>query len=190
MNITSEEDLKQLIKEDPWMMEVLETAMLLELPDWWVCAGFVRSKVWDILHDFEERTPLPDVDVIYFDKHNVHEEEEKRLEQKLRSLNPTIPWSVKNQARMHVINHLAPYTSSVDAISKFPETATALGVSLNVEKGLILTAPHGIEDVVNMVLRPTPHFIENKNLTPIYEERLLKKDWKAIWSRLLVYSAG
>ena len=37
----------------------------------------------------------------------------------------------KNQARMHVVNNMLPYSSSVDAISKFPETATALGVTLD-----------------------------------------------------------
>ncbi len=30
-------------------MEILETANSLNLPDWWICAGFVRSKIWDTL---------------------------------------------------------------------------------------------------------------------------------------------
>ena len=35
----------------------------------WIC----RSKIWDILHDFSERTPIPDIDVIYFDPTNIDE---------------------------------------------------------------------------------------------------------------------
>lgn len=76
MKINSEADIIQLVQDDPWMMDILENARSLQLPDWWVCAGFVRSKVWDVIHNFEERTPLPDVDVIYFDNSNLHEKVE------------------------------------------------------------------------------------------------------------------
>ena len=46
---------------------------------------------------------------------------------------------------MHVVNNMPPYSSSVNAISKFPETATALGVTLDELNNVILTAPCGIE---------------------------------------------
>lgn len=64
-------------------MDILKTAKTLNLPEWWVCAGFVRSKIWDVLHGFIDRTPIPDVDVIYFDKGNIDEKEEQRWEEKL-----------------------------------------------------------------------------------------------------------
>lgn len=69
----------------------------------------------------------------------------KQLEQKLKGMNPDIPWSVKNEARMHIVNNIPPYTSSVDAISKFPETATALGLALDERNDVVLAAPCGIE---------------------------------------------
>jgi hypothetical protein len=131
MKITNEQDIIQLVKKDPWMMDILQTAKQLNLPDWWVCAGFARSKIWDTLHGFEERTCIPDIDVIYFDAENTDELEEKKYEQQLFNMSPNVPWSVKNEARMHIINNMSPYSSSVDAISKFPETATALGLKLN-----------------------------------------------------------
>ena len=184
MKINSEADIIQLVQDDPWMMDILENARSLQLPDWWVCAGFVRSKVWDMIHNFEERTPLPDVDVIYFDNSNLHEDVEKNWEVHLRSLNPTVPWSVKNEARMHSINKIPPYTSSVDAISKFPETATALGLSLDPYGKIILAAPHGISDVINVVLRPTPHFMNNQRLFSIYEQRVIQKNWQSTWKQL------
>ncbi|MEC1520715.1 nucleotidyltransferase family protein [Neobacillus niacini] len=178
-------DIIKLIQSDEQMMEIIKAASTLNLPDWWICAGFVRSKIWDTLHGFKERTQTPDVDVIYFDHTNIDEKVEKELENKLIRIMPQIPWSVKNQARMHINNNLPPYTSSEDAISKFPETATALGVRL--EKGnLVLTAPCGIEDVINLELKPTPFFIETKELAAIYEERILEKNWKAIWHKIKV----
>jgi len=177
-----------MVREDSWMVDALTTAKSLQLPDWWICAGFVRSKIWDVQHGFTERTPLPDVDVIYFDPVSIDEEEEKRLEERLRSLSPTVPWSVKNQARMHVLNDVNPYLSAVDAISKFPETATALGLSLDEQDNLVLTAPHGIEDAVNMVLRATPAFSNNQELAPIFQERIAKKQWSTTWWKLQTYS--
>lgn len=53
------------------MMEILKTVSQLDLPDWWVCAGFVRSKIWDTVHGFNTRTPLSEVDVIYYDDTNI-----------------------------------------------------------------------------------------------------------------------
>lgn len=187
MKLESEQDIIQLIIEDEWMMDILNNAKSLNLPDWWVCAGFVRSKIWDTLHDFSVRTPMPDVDVIYFDKSNLDEKVEKQLEQKLKSINAQVPWSVKNEARMHIVNYIPPYSSSVDAISKFPETATALGLTLDENNNVVLAAPCGIEDVLNILLKPTPYFEESKERSKIYEERIIKKNWISIWNKLKVH---
>jgi len=130
---------------------------------------------------------MPDVDVIYFDKRNLDEQAEKQLEQKLKSMDPDTPWSVKNEARMHVVSSMPPYSSSVDAISKFPETATALGLALDERNHVILTAPCGIEDVLQLVLKPTPYFRETEERAKIYEERIAKKNWKSIWGKIKVY---
>jgi hypothetical protein len=81
--INSEKDIIDLIRSDEWMMEILRAAKTLQLPDWWICAGFVRSKIWDVLHGFSKRTPLSDVDLIYFDAANKDEAFEKQIEHKL-----------------------------------------------------------------------------------------------------------
>lgn len=184
MELKTEKDITTIIQQDEWMMELLKVAKSLDLPDWWICAGFVRSKIWDTLHIFDERTALSDIDVIYYDSTNIGEEIEKRLEDKLKGLLPTIPWSVKNQARMHLANQIPPYTSAVDAISKFPETATALGVKLDQEDKVVLIAPHGIEDVVNLIIKPTPYFSGSKGKMMIYEKRVRDKNWKATWNKV------
>lgn len=183
----NEDEITTLIDEDDWMMEILKAAKSLNLSDWWICAGFVRSKVWDILHGFSVRTPIPDIDVIYFDPTTLSELEEKKSEGKLKSLLPNIPWSIKNEARMHLRNNVEPYSSSVDAISKFPETATALGVKLDDWNQVILTAPCGISDVVSLIVKPTPYFLENTDLSLIYNQRIIKKDWKATWNKLIIH---
>lgn len=184
MPIKTENDIITMIQQDKWMLELLNAAHSLKLPDYWICAGFVRSKIWDVLHGFDERTLIPDIDVIYFDPANIDKKVEKKYEKELKLLLPTIPWSVKNQARMHLVNHIPPYSSTVDAIAKFPETATALGVKLNKGGNVVLTAPHGIEDVVNLVVKPTPFFCETEERLLTYEKRISDKNWRAVWSKV------
>lgn len=75
--LENKEDVIKLIQSDENMMKIIHTAGLLDLPDWWICAGFVRSKIWDTLHGFKERTVTPDVDVIYFDPAKIDEDYEK-----------------------------------------------------------------------------------------------------------------
>jgi len=182
--LNSEKDIITLVKNDKWMMDILNTANTLQLPDWWVCAGFVRSKIWDTLHGFEERTIIDDIDVIYFDPFNVDEMVEKEYEEMLKKRLPNLPWSVKNEARMHLINNLPPYHSSIDAMSKFPETATALGLRINEMSEVVLAAPCGVEDVLNCVIKPTPTFLQTKELIPIFDERVSKKNWNKRWTKV------
>ncbi|WP_138494029.1 nucleotidyltransferase family protein [Paenibacillus pinistramenti] len=186
MHLSSERGIIRLVEQDAWMMDILHTAAQLGLPDWWICAGFVRSKIWDTLHGYEEPTPLPDVDVVFFDRSCTSEETEKELEARLRLLRPEVPWSVKNQARMHAINGNPPYTSSVDAISKFPETATALGVTLGAAGHVRLAAPCGIQDALNMLVKPTPYFAEHEQMLEVYRKRVARKNWPAQWPRIEV----
>lgn len=186
LRLKDELDIIRLISEDIWMMNILKTAQTLELPDWFVCAGFIRTKIWDELHGFDKPSALADVDVVYFDRNNLDETAEKQLENKLLKRMPGVPWSVKNEARMHLKNGVEPYESTEDAITKFPETATALGVKLDENDTLILTAPHGIGDVLDMIVRPTPFFAESSLLMETFKKRLEKKNWQARWKNIVV----
>lgn len=185
MNLKNKKDIIKIIQEDKWMMDLLKAVKVLDLPDWWVCAGFVRSKIWDVIHDYPIRTPLSDIDVIYFDSEKVDKSQEKKSEAKLNRLVSGIPWSVKNQARMHVKSNMSPYMSSVDGIAKFPETVTALGVTLDDQENIELAAPWGIDDVINLEVRPTPYYNTEERFK-IYEERVLSKYWHQTWPKVTI----
>lgn len=190
MQLRTESDILDIIRNDDWMIGIIHTASRLHLPDWWICAGFVRSKIWDALHGFEERTPLADVDVVYFDPEHTDESSEKRYERELLQLRPDIPWSVKNQARMHVLNDNPPYRSAVDGIGHFTETATALGVKTDYAGELLLAAPHGIEDVLQLRVKPSPHCRTSPRLLAVYDKRVADKRWKERWHLLTYVPAG
>ncbi|MEN1967350.1 nucleotidyltransferase family protein [Lentibacillus sp. N15] len=176
MKQLTQQAIIRMINEDTWMMEALYAAKTLQLPDWWICAGFVRSKIWDVLHDYKQRTPLQDIDVIYFDEQDIVEATEKRFEAIIRKIAPGYPWSVKNEARMHIANGIAPYRSSVDAIAKFPETVTSLGLSLDRYDRVVLAAPHGINDCLKLTVRPTPFFLTDEKRMQVYYDCLVKKN--------------
>ncbi|OIK14945.1 nucleotidyltransferase family protein [Bacillus sp. MUM 13] len=184
----SGKDIVTLVERDSWMLSVLQAAGQLNLPDWWICAGFVRSKVWDVLHGYTIKTKLPDIDVIYFDKTNIQEDYEKKLELRLGEILPDLPWSVKNQARMHKVNHMEPYSSSYEAMSNFPETATALGVRFN-EKGKVdLAAPWGVNDLLALEVRPTPFFSKSGPYHQVYKDRRAKKGWDHTWPEIKIFA--
>ena len=178
-----------MIQKDRWMMEILKSVKRLNLPDWWIGAGFVRSKVWDFLHDHKVRTPISDIDVIYFDKSDFSAEEslsettkkEVEYEKQLREIMPGVDWSVTNQARMHLFHDDKPYKSSEEGLRHWVETATCIGVKLDEKDKLILTAPHGIYDLVNLIFRPTTTSYKN---TKRFEERIKNKKWLSKWPKL------
>lgn len=84
-----------LIKSDADMIYILEVVESLNLNDSWVSAGFIRNKIWDMIHDYTDKTPYNDVDVIFYDADCLDESIEKRYEQQLRDIDSSIPWSVK-----------------------------------------------------------------------------------------------
>ncbi|RON17393.1 nucleotidyltransferase family protein [Pseudomonas frederiksbergensis] len=174
--------IQTIISEDPARWRLLQLVHSLGLPDCWVGAGFVRNAVWDYLHG---RYPSPissDVDVIWFDPCHCTPSDDRALEAALRDLDPTVLWSVKNQARMHVQNGDKPYISTTDAMRYWPETATAIAVRLREGNTCEVSAPLGLDDLFNLIIRPTWRFTEEKKA--MYQERLQSKGWTTAWPLL------
>lgn len=178
--LTKEEIIK-IIENDPFKMKVLKEVQSLNLPDWLIGAGFVRNTIWDNLHGHE--TPMTDIDVVYFDPSDLSEETETKYENKLRE-NIDTDWSVTNQARMARINNQDKnYSSTEDAISHWPETATAIGVTLTEDGKLRLIAPYGIDDLSSLTLRMSSKFGDGYDA---FKARIEKKQWLAKWPKLKI----
>lgn len=177
------DDILRLVAEDAWMMAVLATARSLHLPDWWIGAGFVRARVWDVLHGRSARTRLDDVDVIYFDPAAIEPSVEVEHEAELYRKRPDVPWSVKNQARMHLRNGDAPYRDCEDAMRHWLETATCVGIGLDADDRLRLIAPYGLDDLFGLRLRPTP---SGRQRPDEYRGRVDGKGWIRRWPLLSV----
>ncbi len=179
----NEQDILNLIKEDEWMMNILKIAEKLNFPDWVIGAGFVRNKVWDHLHGFSNlKVDTNDIDLVYYDPKGNDEETDEELSQKLKE-QTGINFEIVNEFYAHKFNSLPPYKSTGDAISQWPETVTSLGIKLK-NGNLKLVAPHGISDLVNLIIRPTPNFVDRLEKV---KERAKKKQWLKKWPKLRFY---
>lgn len=177
-------ELQNLIASDRARMRVLHFVRDLELPDCWVAAGFVRNCVWDHAHQRATSHLPQDIDVIWYDPDQATSERDRLLELALRDHDDTLKWSVKNQARMHPRNADSPYESATDAMRYWPETATATGVRLGHHGVIEVAAPFGLNDLFELIVRPTERFLKEKH--PIYLDRIRSKGWQATWPRLAV----
>ncbi len=177
-------DVLAAIAARPDKMAALGAVAALGLSDCWIGAGFIRGLVWDILHGFSRPTPIADVDVIYFDPVDRSRAAEAEIEAALAARLAGAPWSVRNQARMHQGKPgEAPYGSTWEAVAKWVETPTAVAARLDPDGGLELLAPHGVADLVGLIVRPTPHYHHRQDR---YLQRLAAKRWPETWPRLCV----
>jgi len=174
--------IKALLSQDPQRWQILDYVRSLGLPDCWIGAGFVRNAVWDHLHG---RPPAPvtgDVDVVWFDPTQLAPATDTQIEARLRNLDFSIDWSVKNQARMHLRNADPGYASTFDALSHWPETATAIAVRRTATDDCDICAPFGFADLLALQVRPTPSFIGQKY--PLFLDRVRQKQWLEHWPLL------
>jgi hypothetical protein len=166
------------------MMAPLRAVAALSLPDGWIGAGFVRNRVWDALSGFAfDSNPPADIDVVWFDPGRADAATDAALEAGLRQAMPDLDWSVKNQARMHLRNRHRPYTSTADALAHWLETATGVAARLTPD-GVELMAPHGLDDLLGLVLRPSPDAAADPARLADLRRRAAEKGWPSRWPRL------
>lgn len=174
-------EIAEFLERQPPIMSVLMQVDALTMEDCWVGAGFIRNAVWNHLHGLPvDPTDGSDVDVVYHDPRDTSRERDAAIEKRLFAKRGDIPWSVHNQARMHDRNADAPYRNTEDAISHWPETATAIAARLR-GRFVEVIAPHGVRDLVELIVRPTPAFAHK---LAVYRERIASKDWASRWPRL------
>jgi hypothetical protein len=180
--------LVALASATPWFMQALATVRTLELQDWCIGAGAVRNLVWDALHDKRTPSALADVDVAYFDAADLSSDRDRQWQERLRSMEPGTPWEVTNQAGVHQwfeghFGHaVEPLRSLEDAVASWPEFATAVGVALDRNGALTVIAPHGLDDLFDMVVRRNPVRVSVET----YRDRVERKRYAERWPRVRV----
>lgn len=183
MTIGSEADIAALIRADSWMMEVLRAAENLNLPDWWIGAGFLRNTVWDAIAGNPPQHSR-DVDLVYFNSADVAPETDWAYDDSMKRDYPFAAWEIRNQARMNYVNNFPPFTSTADGIAHWVETATCAAVKLASGKLQFLFC-YGTSDLYGLIARPTPYFITG-DLFQTFYTRVTEKRWRERWPALRV----
>ena len=179
----SPDDIARFLWRLPQILRLLAAVEALAMEDCWIGAGVIRNAVWNHLHGFAiDEVPGGDVDVVYCNASDRSRASDLALEGRLRAKLLDVPWSVHNQARMHVANGDPPYRDVADAMRCWPETATAIAARKRGGDVEVL-APFGIADLVGLVVRPTPTFARKLSA---YRDRISKKNWSQRWPRLKI----
>ncbi len=179
---TMEQQIMTWLREESLHLQALTQASTQNLNDAWLAAGFVRNLVWDRLHGYTQATPLNDIDVVYFNSQDCSVETDERYEQRLKAQSPELPWSVKNQARMHERHGHMPYASSAEAMSYWVEVETAIGARMNTDGQIELNAPLGLDALFAFSITPNPRHA----IPAVFAERVRSKGWLSRWPKLSV----
>jgi hypothetical protein len=175
----------------PWFMEALGAARSLALPGWCIGAGAVRNLVWDALHGHREPTELADVDLAYFDRHDLSLDRDRVLAATIKAAAPRFEWDVTNQAAVHLwfashFGHAVEPLRSIDeAVASWPEFATSVAMRLRDDDSIEVIAPHGLDDLFGMVVRRNPTRVSVET----YRRRVREKRYEARWPLVRVIAS-
>ncbi|CVI64251.1 MULTISPECIES: nucleotidyltransferase family protein [Agrobacterium] len=187
MTLSFQGELESIVLASPLLAPIIDAWNTLALPDSWIAAGAIAQTIWNHKFGLPPAHGVADVDIIYFDPHDLTETGEAEHATRIRSILTDLPVriDVKNEARVHIWyenkfgHRIVPYSSSTDAIESFPTTATAIG--LRPERGrLQINAPFGLNDLMTGIVRPNKRQISQE----IYKAKVER--WIAIWSDLSV----
>lgn len=182
--MTRESELLSIIKSDERLMNILRVARDCNLPNWYVGAGVVRNTVWDSLSGSPGASHIRDIDFIYFSEFDIDEADIRSfLEERL----PGVDWDFKNSRDIHKWYKEKkgidrdPLMSSEEDIDNWPEFCSCIGIRLKEDGEILIYAPYGIDDLMNMVFRRntfSDHFTSG-----MFEQRVKDKKVVERWPK-------
>lgn len=185
--MTKEKELEKILKKNPSIQKILERAVQLNMPNWYLGAGGIAQTVWNVKHGFNPENGIKDYDLVYYDASDTSYEAEDAFIQSGNELfkDIPVPVEIKNQARVHLWYEghfgrpIEQHKSAEEAISAWPTTATSVGVR-KIGIDLRVYAPFGLDDLINMVVRANKVKITKK----IYQDKVDR--WVKVWPDIKV----
>jgi uncharacterized protein len=180
-------ELIDRLRREPWLLRALDAVAAAGLPDAWVGAGVIRDVVWGQLCGGFDPGDVADIDVAYFDPHDLSETRDLRAQEALTG-RASLPWEATNQAAVHTWYHryfggppVEAFASVHDAVATWPETATCVAVR-QAPGGLEICAPHGLGDLLAGIWRTNPVRVTAANS----RARLARQQGRRWWAAVTV----
>jgi hypothetical protein len=165
-------------------MSVLDDVRSVDPPQWWVGAGVIRDVVWERrFGGGADPPPSKDVDVAFFNAHDLSAHAEREVEGCVRTRNPEVAWDAKNQAAVHRWYPrrfgiaVEPFGSVPEAVATWPEYAVSVAVRLSDKGELAICAPHALDDLLDGIWRHNPTRVTVEE----YKRRLDRKRPASRW---------
>jgi hypothetical protein len=162
----------------------------MALPDGWIVSGCLVQTAWNVLTNRAVDYGIDDYDVFYFDPDTSWQAEDAVIfELQRRLVKSGAKIEARNQARVHLWyrqKHGLPYPalqSSIDGIDRFLTRNTQVGLR-RMRDGHDVYAPHGFDDIANLIVRPNP----GANFSAAAYETKARR-WRMLWPELTVLPA-
>lgn len=182
-----DKSFKSLIFENSFLYQLLKD-LSQYYANAYISAGVLRNWIWSILHEQIYQFEQTEIDVIYFDEFEIDHSVHRELSTFLQDKYPFITWDITNQAKVHEWyrtedgQSIKPLESIEEALSFWPETATAIAVRLNQNKELEIIAPFGLGDLFELKLRWNDRLVSRG----VFEQRIMRKEFLQRWHKLRV----
>lgn len=177
-----------IIKQNNDLMEILDYIYELKMPNFYIAAGSIFQTIWNYCDNKPLNYGIKDIDIIYYDSHNLSKESEKELEDKIinyiKNKNLNYEFDIHNEARMHLWKKsnenqsIDYYENSEDAISQWIATVQAIGITKE-NNQIKVYAPYGLSDIFSKTVRPIKHKTNSKEL---YDKKVFA--WKKRFDNL------
>mgnify|MGYP001549862006 FL=1 len=169
MSEALERRLEEIVRGSPSLMQVLETARDLDLPDWLIFSGAIYQRVLNHLTGRDADYGIKDYDLGYFDPDTSYGAEDAVIRRAAAAFDPPLREmvEVRNQARVHLWfedkfgEPYAPLTCTADCLERFVSPLFAVGARLEADGRLTILAPFGLDDLFALRLAPNPRRITN-----------------------------
>ncbi|WP_228258854.1 nucleotidyltransferase family protein [Acinetobacter ihumii] len=184
ISVCYEHQIKSLVFNHTILFQYLKALRTIS-EHCYLSAGVIRQLVWSELHHDQYKIEGSEIDVIFYDPAS-DQEYEKHIQQALHRQFPYNDWDVVNQATVHQWylkengEQIAAYCSLSDAISVWPETATAIAIRLRQNDQLEIIAPLGLTDLFELKLRWNPRLVSHD----LFLNRVRQKRWLERWPKL------
>jgi hypothetical protein len=179
-------ELQAIVSDSPLLSSILCNWDEIALPNSWLVAAAIAQTVWNHTFGYPPTHGINGIDIVYFDANDLSEASEAEHSARIREAFSVLPvWiDVKNRVRVHSWYEtkfgyaIKPYTSTAEAITTFPTTAAAVGLRPG-HGNLELSAPYGLSDLLNAVVRPNKKQITRE----IYDK---VNRWTSLWPGLKI----
>ena len=178
--------LLALLEQKPEIAQICEILHRHHLPQATLCAGTIRSLVWNAQTNRQVPIMLSELDVYYRDPSQSYEDFQV-TQAIFKQKESQYLWNLHNIALPPRHSSELHFHSTIEqTLADFPETCTSVGVQCLAGGDYEIIAPHGLDDLFELKVRPTANYALGTPLHARFEQRIKNKRWLTEWPELQI----